>query len=109
MSPFVKVNQMCALKADRPKALSRDDAETLAFQAIGFLAEEPNRIGRFLSLTGMEPTTLMDAAETAPVQVAVLDYLLSDESLLMVFSGHAGVDPTAVTVARALLDGTDCD
>jgi hypothetical protein len=98
---------MCALKAGRPKALTRDDAETLAFQAIGFLAEEPNRIGRFLSLTGMEPDTLLAGAETAPVQVAVLDYLLGDESLLMVFSGHAGLNPEAISVARALLDGTD--
>ncbi len=98
---------MCALKAGRPKGLTRDDAETMAFQAIGFLADEPNRIGRFLSLTGMEPETMLTAAETAPVQVAVLDHLLSDESLLMVFSGHAGINPEAVAVARALLDGTD--
>jgi hypothetical protein len=98
---------MCALKPDRPRALSRDDAETLAIQAIGFLAEDPRRMGRFLSLTGMEPDTLITGAETAPVQVAVLDYLLGDESLLMVFSGHAGLNPEAVPAARALLEGAD--
>lgn len=98
---------MCALKPDRPGALSRDDAETLAIQAIGFLAEDPRRMGRFLSLTGMEPDTLIAGAETAPVQVAVLDYLLGDESLLMVFSGHAGLSPEAVPAARALLEGAD--
>jgi hypothetical protein len=96
---------MCALKADRPKTLTREAAETIAIQAIGFLAEESNRMGRFMSLTGMEPETLVAGAETAPVQVAVLDYLLSDESLLMVFSGHAALDPQAVSAARALLDG----
>ncbi len=98
---------MCALKAGRSKALSREDAETIALQALGFLAAEPARIGRFLSLTGMEPATLMAGAETAAVQVAVLDHLLGDESLLMVFSGHAGLNPDAVAVARALLDGAD--
>jgi hypothetical protein len=96
---------MCALKAGRPKALTREAAETIAIQAIGFLAEEPNRIGRFMSLTGMELETLVAGAETSPVQVAVLDYLLSDESLLMVFSGHAALDPPAISAARALLDG----
>lgn len=96
---------MCALKSGRHKRLNRDDAETIAFQALGFLAEEPNRIGRFLALTGMEPATLMEGAETAAVQVAILDHLLGDESLLMVFSGHAGLNPDAVAEARALLSG----
>jgi hypothetical protein len=95
---------MCALKSGRPKALSRDDAETIALRAIAFLAEDPRRIGRFLSLTGMEPETLMAGAESTPVQVAVLDYLLSDESLLMVFSGHAAIPPEGISIARSLLD-----
>jgi hypothetical protein len=96
---------MCALKSGRHRRLNRDEAETIAIQALGFLAEEPNRIGRFLSLTGMEPGTLMEGAETAAVQVALLDHLLGDESLLMVFSGHAGLNPDAVAEARALLSG----
>ncbi len=96
---------MCALKTGRARALTREDAETLAIRAIGFLAEDPRRIGRFLSLTGMDPGTLMAGAETAPVQVAVLDYLLSDESLLMVFSSHAAITPEAIPAARTLLDG----
>jgi hypothetical protein len=95
---------MCALKSVRAKALNRDDAETIAIRAIGFLAEDGRRIGRFLSLTGMEPETLVSGAETTPVQVAVLDYLLSDESLLMVFSGHAAIAPEAISAARMLLD-----
>ena len=96
---------MCALKSGRHRRLNRDEAETIAIQALGFLAEEPNRIGRFLSLTGMEPGTLMEGAETAAVQVALLDHLLGDESLLMVFSGHAALTPDAVAEARALLSG----
>jgi hypothetical protein len=96
---------MCALKPDRPKALSREDAETIALRALGFLAVDPKRLQRFMSLTGLEPGDLSEAAETAPVQAAVLDYLLGDESLLMVFSGHAGLRPDAVPAARALLDG----
>jgi hypothetical protein len=96
---------MCALKSGRHRRLNRDEAETIAIQALGFLAEEPNRIGRFLSLTGMEPGTLMEGAETAAVQIALLDHLLGDESLLMVFSGHAGLNPDAVAEARALLSG----
>lgn len=95
---------MCALKMGRAKSLSRDDAETLALQALGFLAEDPRRLTRFLALTGMEPDGLMAAAETTPMQSATLDYLLSDESLLLVFAANAGVAPETIAVARALLD-----
>lgn len=94
---------MCALKRDRPAPLTRDEAETVAIRALGFLADDPPRLTRFLSLTGMEPATLMTEADTAPVQTAVLDYLLADESLLMVFSGHANLAPDVVPAARALL------
>ncbi|MGE5267571.1 MAG: DUF3572 domain-containing protein [Deltaproteobacteria bacterium] len=96
---------MCALKRDRPQTLTRDDAETVALQALAFLAEEPKRLGRFLALTGYQPAELAEAATTGAVQSAVLDYLLSDESLLLVFSSSAGLRPEAVLSARALLDG----
>jgi hypothetical protein len=96
---------MCALKRDRPKTLTRDDAETIALQALAFLAEEPKRLGRFLALTGYQPAELSEAATTGAVQLAVLDHLLSDESLLLVFSSSAGIRPEAVPLARALLDG----
>lgn len=95
---------MCAFKSGRPKALSRDDAETIALRAIAFLAEDLRRMGRFLALTGIEPDRLMAGAGAAQVQVAVLDHLLSDESLLMVFSGHVAIAPEAVASARAILD-----
>jgi hypothetical protein len=95
---------MCALKSGRAKALTRDDAETVAIRAIGFLAEDTRRLGRFLSLTGMEPQTLVAGAESTPVQVAVLDHLLGDESLLMVFCGHANIAPEMIRAARMLLD-----
>jgi hypothetical protein len=95
---------MCALKTGRKRPLSREDAETIAIRGISFLAEEPSRIGRFLSLTGMEAADLIAGAETEAVQVAVLDHLLGDESLLMVFSGHAGIEPDAVASARMLIE-----
>jgi hypothetical protein len=95
---------MCALKTGKPKSISREDAETMALQALGFLAEDPRRLTRFLALTGMEPDGLMAAAETTPVQSATLDHLLSDESLLLVFAANTGVAPETVAVARALLD-----
>lgn len=95
---------MCALKSGRRKTLTREDAETLALRALAFLAEDPGRLGRFLALTGLDPDGLRTAADTAPVQAAALDYLLGEESLLLVFAGHAGTDPETIPAARALLE-----
>ena len=94
---------MCALKRDRTAPLTRDEAETVAIRGLGFLADDPHRLIRFLSLTGLEPATLMAGADTSSVQTAVLDYLLADESLLMVFASHAALAPDVVPAARALL------
>lgn len=96
---------MCALKRDRPQTLTLDDAEAIALRALAFLAEEPKRLGRFLALSGYQPAELAEAATTGAVQAAVLDYLLGDESLLLVFASSAGLRPEAVPSARALLDG----
>jgi len=95
---------MCAFKSGRASGLDRDDSETLALRALAFLAEDARRLTRFLSLTGLDPADLMAAAGTAPVQVAALDHLLGDESLLMVFAGNAGVAPETIAAARALLE-----
>ncbi len=85
------------------QSLTRDEAETLAFQAMAFLAEEPERLGRFLSLTGLGPDDLRRAMTTPALQVAILGHLLSDESLLLVFAATAGVPPEKVGVAERLL------
>lgn len=94
---------MCALKSGRDERLSRDDAETIALRALAFLAGEERQLQRFRALSGVDASTLMAEADTAPIQAAVLDHLLQDESLLMVFAGHAGLKPQSVGLARALL------
>lgn len=95
---------MAGLKRDRSPALTRDGAEALALTCLGFLAEDPRRLGRFLSLTGIDPDTLREEAGTAGVQQAALDYLLTDESLLLMFAANSQVAPETIAVARGLLD-----
>jgi hypothetical protein len=94
---------MCALKTPRKSAIDRDGAETLALQALGYLAEEPRRLTRFLGLTGLDPTGLSSAGDDAAVQAAVLEFLLSDESELLTFAGNAGVAPETIVQAHHLL------
>lgn len=85
------------------RSLTRDAAEAMALQAFAFLAEEPERLGRFLSLTGLGPEDLRRALTTPGLQAAVLEHLRSDESLLLVFAATAGVPPEMVAEAEQLL------
>lgn len=83
--------------------LDIDGAEAIALAALGFLAADVARLGRFLALTGIGPDELRAAAGTASLQAAVLDHLLADESLLLVFSSEAGVEAQRIGFAHALL------
>ncbi|MEJ8573414.1 DUF3572 domain-containing protein [Microbaculum marinum] len=81
----------------------RDAAEALALQALSFLAREPERIARFLANAGIGPEQLRQAAGEPGFLGAVLDHLMSDEPLLLMFSEDAGLNPTAVAAARRVL------
>ncbi len=88
---------------NRKSAVDREQAEAIALSALAFLAEEPERLGRFLALTGMGPAELRAEAGTPQTLAAVLGHLLSDESLLLVFTGMKGVSPECIAPAHDLL------
>ena len=87
----------------RSSAARRELAEGLAIEALGFLAGDPERLSRFLDLSGLTPETLREAANQPGFLGAVLDYLAGDESLLVTFAANGGHDPAAILNARALL------
>ena len=86
------------------KQLTRADAEAIAASGLGFLAEEPQKLSRFMALTGIDLDQLRSDAGSPPVLRAVLDHLLEDESLLLVFASGAGLQPEMIAEARNLLD-----
>jgi hypothetical protein len=90
-----------------PKAapISRDGAESLAVEALSFLAQEPERLGRFLAASGIGPEMIRGAAADPGFLGGVLDFITADEPLLVAFAQHAGVDPRTVERAHVLLGG----
>lgn len=86
-------------------SLPPDEAETLAINALRFLAGDPARLGRFLALTGLGPDELKASAGETHLLAAVLDYLLRDESLLLVFAADHRVAPERVALAHHSLTG----
>ena len=83
----------------------KDQAESLAIAAVAFLAADDERLGRFLALTGLDPMGLRAAAAQPGFLAGVLDHLGSDETLLLAFATHAGIDPAEVDRARVSLSG----
>ena len=84
---------------------SRESAEKLAISALGFLAEDPERLGQFLSVTGIGPDMIRRAAADPSFLAGVLDHVAADEPLLMAVAEHAGVRPQDVERAQAALRG----
>jgi hypothetical protein len=62
----------------------------LTAEILTFLAAEPERLTRFLDLTGLTPSTLRRAATAATFQQALIDYLRTDERLMTAFAAVQG-------------------
>jgi hypothetical protein len=84
----------------------REQAEALAIAALSFLAEEPERLGAFLALSGIGPESIRAAASEPHFLAGVLEHVASDERLLVAFAADASVDPAEVAHALIALTGT---
>jgi uncharacterized protein DUF3572 len=85
--------------------LSRESAEKLAISALGFLAQDEERLGQFLSATGIGPDMIRRAAADPSFLAGVLEHVGSDEALLLAVAEHAGVRPQDVERAQVALGG----
>ena len=90
-------------RSKRDAQARRDAAAALAIAALSFIAEEPERLGRFLALSGIGPESLRAAAREPGFLLGVLDHLGGDETLLLAFSEDQGIDPVEIERARDLL------
>ncbi len=91
------------------KDRAKDWAQTLAIEALSFLASDIERLEPFLSLTGVDPSNLRRVAAQPSFLIAVLDHLAGDESLLLAFAANAGHNPADIEKARQTLAGPTPD
>jgi hypothetical protein len=80
-------------------------AETLALNALGFLARDGEILGRFLEVSGLYPQDLRERLEDPALLAAVLDFVLGEDKLLLAFAESEGVDIKLVHAARRALPG----
>ena len=87
-----------------PKVIpSLEEAEIIGLKALAFLADDEDRLGRFLTLTGLSAAGLRANAGAASTLCAVLEHLAGDESLLLVFTAEASLPPDAIGHALHVL------
>jgi len=87
------------------QSVSPEFGRSLAAAALAFLANGPERLNRFLSLTGLGPHNLRDAAEDPAFHESVLEYMLADEELLLRFATDSNLEPETIALAHQALCG----
>lgn len=87
----------------KPRHNPRQVAEMVAVQALGFIAGDSERLGLFLSETGLGPETLRAAAGNPEFLASVLDFVLRDDATVTAFSGVSDLHPTTIAAARQAL------
>ena len=77
--------------------------QQVAIDALTFLAGDMDRLGGFLALTGIGVGDIRASASDPGFLVAVMEYLMQDDALLIAFAGEAGLRPEAVAAAARRL------
>lgn len=90
------------LRTSQPKA---EDAGEIALKLLSFLAGDADQLGRFMALSGLSPQDVRQNLQEPQFQAGLLDFALSDESLLLAFAANEGLDPGSVMRARSRLPG----
>ena len=85
--------------------MNRDDAQSIAILALAYLARDTDRLERFTGWTGFAVDDLAQAVANPYMLGGVLDYLLTDEALLIEFVEDAGIAPEEPARARQALPG----
>lgn len=74
-------------------------AEETAVAVLGWLANEPDMLSRFLALSGLQPGQLRQAVGDSGFLAGMLEFLMQHEPTLMAFCSATGTKPETVVAA----------
>ena len=86
---------------DDPKNVKagREAADQTAVAVLGWLASEPDMLGRFLALSGLEAGQLRQAVNDPDFLAGMLDFVMAHEPTLLAFCEASGTKPEDVASA----------
>ncbi len=77
----------------------------IAIAILGWLSNEPDMLGRFLSLSGLDATDLRPLVSDRGFQAGLLDFVMAHEPSLNAFCSAYGLLPEEVQSAWQKLSG----
>lgn len=86
---------------------SSDDANDLAVRALTFVAQDESHLSSFLNITGWTPATLSSPDTQSAILVSALEYLMSEEDILLTFAANSGIEPGDISKALGALQERD--
>ena len=89
--------------------MTRERAEVLALQMLAFIASDEDLLPRFLALTGMDVDGLRAVADETGTMIAVVDFVMFDDRLVIGFAESAATRPEEVAQVRLALAGPEVD
>lgn len=87
--------------------ISRESAENIGIQVLGWLAGQDDLLGQFLGMTGIAADDIRTRAQDPEFLGFVLDFLLTDDALVMAFCEDMRVAVEQPMLARNALPGGD--
>ena len=85
------------------------EAVAVAQQAVIFLSQDEDLLGRFLALSGIGPAEIRGRIADPAFLGGVLDFLLAHEPSVLAFASWADIDPALPSRARSMLPGFQYD
>ncbi|MFT3808421.1 MAG: DUF3572 domain-containing protein [Micropepsaceae bacterium] len=74
-------------------ALPKRNAETIALEALGFIAADDAELGRFLGISGLSIDDLRASAGSSRTLLAVMEYVMGHEPTARAFAESQGYRP----------------
>ena len=86
--------------------MNLDAAEILALQTFNWLIEQVELKSSFLETTGILPCELSQVLGTSEFMVAVLDFIMIEDSWVIALVQHLNIEPIVIKGAyKVLTDG----
>lgn len=78
-------------------------SEMIAIKGIQYLAGDEEQLGRFLTLTGCDPSDLRTNAESPGFLAGILEFFMGNEPTLLAFCAQYSINPEDIAIAQHVL------